>query len=226
MRLKVYIHLQMMYCAIQKVIMFRNKYCQKIWDFIGIPFRLVLFDQSWLPMFGWTTLEDERINRVLTHIQGRLLDIGAGNNKLVKTYKNGTGVDIYNWDESTLIVKNTASLPFRSQSFDTITFLACLNHIPNRVDVISESARLLKPNGKIIITMINPILGGIGHTVWWYGEDRHRGGMQKGEVGGLWKNDIISILKINDLQLIQHERFVYGLNNLYIFKRFGQCIYQ
>ena len=31
--------------------------------------------------------------------------------------------------------------------------------------------------------MINPILGYIGHELWWYSEDKHRGGMEEGEVG-------------------------------------------
>ena len=34
---------------------------QSVWDTVGIVPRLVLFDQRWLPTFGWTTLEEERI---------------------------------------------------------------------------------------------------------------------------------------------------------------------
>ena len=56
------------------------------WDFVGIPFRLVLFDQKWLPRFGWTTLESERIDAVLPYLGGHLLDIGAGANTLVQSY--------------------------------------------------------------------------------------------------------------------------------------------
>jgi hypothetical protein len=105
---------------------------QWLWDFIGIPFRLVLFDQDWLPRFGWTTLEEERLDAVLPHVHGRLLDIGAGPNTLVRRYGNGVGVDVHDWGGGVMVVENTARLPFSDQTFDTITFVACLNHIPNR----------------------------------------------------------------------------------------------
>ena len=191
---------------------------KKIWDFIGIPFRLVLFDQVWLPKFGWTTLDDERVSNVLPHIKGKLLDIGAGNNRLVKEYGNGVGVDVHDWGGGAVIVEDTSNLPFDNNSFDTITLIACLNHIPYRKVVIKESKRLLKPEGRIIITMINPFLGNVGHFLWWYSEDKKRGGMKEGEVGGLWTHDIINLLESHGFKLYLHKRFVYKMNNLYIFE--------
>jgi SAM-dependent methyltransferase len=97
--------------------------------------------------------------------------------------------------------------------------VACLNHIPNRADALREARRLLKPDGSLIVTMINPVLGDIGHFIWWYGEDRHRGGMLPGEVGGLWSSEIESLAAAAGFRLLKHERFVYQLNNLYLFGR-------
>ncbi|NJN98118.1 MAG: class I SAM-dependent methyltransferase [Anaerolineales bacterium] len=191
---------------------------QTLWDFVGIPFRLVLFDQAWLPRFGWTTLEDERLNIVLPHIQGRLLDIGAGPNTLVKRYGNGVGVDVFDWGGGVRVVPNTACLPFEDASFDTITLIACLNHIPNRREVLHEAKRLIKANGQLIITMIDPVLGDIGHAIWWYSEDKHRGGMKEGEVGGMWTRDIIDMCQTAGFRLRLHQRFVYGMNNFYLFE--------
>jgi SAM-dependent methyltransferase len=191
---------------------------QSIWDFMGMPFRLALFDQNWLPRFGWTTLEEERINAVLPYIKGKLLDIGAGYNNLVIRYENGIGVDVFDWGAGALVVEDSSKLPFENNSFDTITFVACLNHIPNRSDVLHEARRLLKKDGQIIITMIGPLLGNIGHAIWWYGEDRKRGGMKEGEVGGMTKEDIIKLCEKENMSLILHKRFVYHLNNLYLFK--------
>lgn len=190
---------------------------QSLWDFIGIPFRLVLFDQAWLPKFGWTTLEDERLAAVYPHIRGRLLDIGSGPNTLVNRYGQGVGVDVFDWGGGTLVVENTACLPFDDASFETITFVACLNHIPNRQEVLREARRLIKPGGRLIITMINPLLGDFGHAIWWYSEDKHRGGMKEGEVGGLWTSDIVQVCQAAGFELQQHRRFVYWMNNLYIF---------
>lgn len=188
------------------------------WDFIGIPFRLVLFDQSWLPRFGWTTLEQERIEAVLPHVRGRLLDIGAGPNTLVRRYGNGVGVDVNDWGGGALVIDDTSELPFEDASFDTITCIAALNHIPNREAVIEEARRLIRSNGRLLMTMINPILGGIGHAIWWYGEDRHRGGMEEGEVGGLWPGEIVRLCEEASFRLEHHDRFVYGMNHLFVFE--------
>lgn len=190
---------------------------QSVWDFIGIPFRLVLFDQAWLPRFGWTTLEEERLNAVLPYLRGRLLDIGAGPNTLVQRYGNGIGVDVVDWGGGVMVVEDTSRLPFESESFDTITFIACLNHIPYREAALREARRLIRPNGRLIITMINPLLGDFGHAIWWYSEDKKRGGMKEGEVGGMWTSEIVQLCRAAGFRLALHRRFVYGMNNLYIF---------
>jgi SAM-dependent methyltransferase len=172
-----------------------RSFLQTTWDFVGIPFRLVLFDQKWLPRFRWTTLEDERLDAVMPYIRGRLLDIGAGPNTLVKRYGDGVGVDVVEWGGGAVLVEDTSALPFDDGSFDTVTLIACLNHIPYREAVLREARRLLRPEGRLIITMINPVLGDVGHAVWWYSEDKHRGGMKEGEVGGMWNGDIVRMCK-------------------------------
>lgn len=191
---------------------------QTIWDFLGIPFRLVFFDQAWLPRFKWTTLEEERIYAVLPNIKGKLLDIGAGNNQLVQRYKNGVGVDVFDWGGGVKVVQDTSNLPFEDRSFDTIAFIACLNHIPYRADTLREANRLIQEDGILLITMISPFLGDIGHSLWWYGEDRRRGGMKEGEVGGMSKEQVVRLCSDAGFKLEAHRRFVYGMNNLYVFR--------
>src|SRR6266487_686101 len=193
-------------------------FSRTVWDFMGIPFRLVLFDQAWLPTLGWTTLEDERLNEVFPHLQGLVLDIGAGPNTLIRLYGKGVGIYVYDWGGGALVVEDTSKLPFVDSEFDTVTFIACLNHIPYRQAVLNEVRRVLKPDGRLIITMINPILGDIGHAVWWYSEDKHRGGMKEGEVGGLWKHEIVRMCEDAGFRLKLHRRFVYAMNNLYVFE--------
>lgn len=190
---------------------------QAAWDAVGIPFRLALMPQEWLPRLGWTTLEEERLAAVLPHVRGRVLDIGAGTNTLVQRYGNGVGVDVHDWGGGALVVDDTSALPFGDDEFDTVTFIACLNHIPNRDAVVREAGRVLRPGGRMVATMIDPVLGGIGHAIWWYGEDRHRGGMKPGEVGGMWPAEIIRLCSSTGLTLTRHDRFVYGMNHLYVF---------
>lgn len=188
------------------------------WDFVGMPFRFVLFAQHWLPRFGWTTLEEERNSAVIPHLKGSLLDIGAGQNSLVKGHGQGIGVDIFDWGGGALVVRDSAHLPFPDASFDSISFIACLNHIPNRQEVLKEAHRLIRPSGRLILTMIGPILGKVGHAIWWYSEDKKRGGMSKGEVGGLSSRQLIGLCEEAGFKLEMHSRFMYKLNNLYIFR--------
>jgi SAM-dependent methyltransferase len=195
---------------------------QGIWDFLGIPFRFLLLDQKWLPKLGWTTLEEERIRMALPHIKGELLDIGAGPNTLAKAYGRGVGVDVVEWGGGAMVVEDTSNLPFADSSFDTVSFIACLNHIPYREAALREAGRVLKPGGRIIITMINPFVGGVGHTLWWYSEDKHRGGMKEGEVGGMWNREIVQLCEDQGFKLLFHTRFQLGLNNLYVFQH-GVC---
>lgn len=187
-------------------------------DFFGAPLRMVLLPDESSRKLGLTSLEDERIGAVLPYIQGRLLDIGAGKNKLVQTYGNGVGVDVYDWGGGALIVPDTSQLPFESQAFDTITFVACLNHIPNRTAVLKEAHRLLKKDGRLLITMIGPVIGLVGHKIWWYSEDKERG-MKKGETYGLWASEIKKLLNQEGFVITEHRRFLYKLNNLYIARK-------
>jgi SAM-dependent methyltransferase len=189
-----------------------------MWDAIGIPFRLVLFKQEWLPRFGWTTLEDERLTAVMPWIRGRLLDVGAGHNTLVKRYGDGVGVDAFEWGGGALVIEDAAVLPFPAASFDTVTFVACLNHIPNRAAALVEARRVIRPGGRLILTMIDPLLGGVGHAIWWYSEDKLRGGMKPGERGGLWTKDVVQLCIGAGFRQVHHSRFVYGMNNVYVFE--------
>jgi SAM-dependent methyltransferase len=46
----------------------------------------------------------------------------------------------------------TAQLPFPDASFDAITCIDAINHLPDRRRVIAEWARLLKPGGRLLFT--------------------------------------------------------------------------
>jgi len=110
-------------------------------------------------------VEDLRVNAVLPFLKGKVLDIGCGYNNLVKKYSgDGVGVDVFNWNnQPNIIVERTDKLPLDNDTFDTVTFLASLNHIPYRDTAIKEASRVLKNDGQIIITMIGPTVGKIAH---------------------------------------------------------------
>lgn len=190
---------------------------QHAWDLMGIPFRFVAFPDQWNKRLGWSSLEEERLRAVLPQIKGRLLDVGAGTNTLARAYGgDSVGVDVFDFGGGTMIVPDTRELPFPDASFDTITYLACLNHIPYRVEALREGLRVLKPGGRIVATMINRLLGDVGHKIWWYSEEKHRGGMLPGETGGLNVGEMKSIITEAGFENVRFSRFCYGLNGLYV----------
>lgn len=50
------------------------------------------------------------------------------------------------------IADASARLPFAAGTFDAITCIDAINHLPNRPAVMSEWARLLKPGGRLLFT--------------------------------------------------------------------------
>jgi ubiquinone/menaquinone biosynthesis C-methylase UbiE len=161
-----------------------------------------------------------RIKAVLPYIRGSLLDIGCGTNKLVKKHGEGIGVDIYQWGEVDLVVENTAKLPFKDSSFDTITIIAALNHIPNRDDVLKEANRLLEKDGIIIITMIPPRISRIWHFLRkpWDADQKERG-MAQGEVYGFEQEQIRELLRNAGFDIIIEKHFMLQVNEITVAKR-------
>lgn len=159
-----------------------------------------------------------RTRAVLPHVNGKLLDLGCGINKLIKKYKNGIGVDVFQFGDADLIVKDTSKLPFENKNFDTITILAALNHIPNKAEVLKEVKRVLKDGGKLIITMIPPGIGKIWHkfnkNLW--DRDQQIRGMAHEEDYGLTKKEISKILKSAGFKIIKEKRFMLFINRLTI----------
>jgi 2-polyprenyl-3-methyl-5-hydroxy-6-metoxy-1,4-benzoquinol methylase len=109
-------------------------------------------------------IEKVRYSVISNHIKGPVvLDLGCGfDAELLKSIENkimnGVGIDIS-------VNKNLSSKKIRliqskvdsginlpSQSFDTIIVLALIEHVENPGKMLSESYRLLKDGGRILIT--------------------------------------------------------------------------
>lgn len=191
---------------------------QKIKDIVFFPIRFI-FDHKTVNACGLTSLRDERINVCLKYCRGKVLDIGCGEgNKLVRRYKNGIGVDVYMW-RGIDVLCDTANLPFKDKAFDTVTLIASIGHIPDRAKVLRECYRVLKDEGQILATTLDPIFGWLRHKLAWWDRDQIVRGIKKGEVWGLWG---IKIKKLFILAGFSFERkipFTYLINSLYIGKK-------
>ena len=201
---------------------FKKKFVRKVIDLILFPLRFALADIK-VESLGLTSLRQERINICLKWVNGRVLDIGCGENQFIRSYKkrgrtDSLGVDYFKWKGADIIC-DTTKLPFKDNTFDTVTIIASLNHIPKRKKVLQEAYRVLRPGGQILITMINPIISRISHTLVRRRLDldqKERGGMEKGEVFGFWPKEVVSYLSRVGFMEIKKIPFIYGLNNLYI----------
>jgi 2-polyprenyl-3-methyl-5-hydroxy-6-metoxy-1,4-benzoquinol methylase len=62
-----------------------------------------------------------------------------------------------------LVVNATEKLPFPDATFDAITCIDAINHLPDRPRVIAEWARLLKPGGHLLFTDPITVTGPLTH---------------------------------------------------------------
>lgn len=197
---------------------------QQVVDLLGAPLRMVVLPDLGSERLGLTSLRCERFAVVLPQIQGRCLDIGAGDNVLLRLYESqggpsgNVGVDVVDWGGGCVLVPSVDRLPFADASFDTVTFVACLNHIVERDAALAEAHRVLRPGGRVVLTMIGRALGELGHRLWWYSEDKHREEAE-GETGGLDPAEMTALLNGAGFVNLRQSGFVYGLNRLYVAER-------
>jgi ubiquinone/menaquinone biosynthesis C-methylase UbiE len=94
-------------------------------------------------------------------LSGKLLDFGCG----AKPYKSlfshvfeYIGVDVENEghsheNENIDIYYDGHTLPFKNETFDCILSNEVLEHVPNLRESLTELNRVLKPGGKIMVTV-------------------------------------------------------------------------
>lgn len=108
-------------------------------------------------------IENQRLNVVNKHIKNgtKMLDLGCGyEGKILFKFKNkiasGIGIDLSvgKGDRKIKLLKGRVDrhLNIRTGSFDLITALAVIEHVDNPQKMLSESYRLLKRNGILILT--------------------------------------------------------------------------
>ena len=169
--------------------------------------------------YGIRYFEKERIRAVLPFCRGVLLDIGCGNNELVRTYGNGIGIDVFDWGCGATIIEDSSKLPFDSESFNTVSIIAALNHIPERLQVLEEANRVLKEKGRLIITMINPIVGFVAHkAIFWTGEEKLREAHHEERLG-MWPSEVMQLCIRAGYNYVKSRSFLFGFNKLFLFSK-------
>ena len=107
-------------------------------------------------------------------------------------------------------------MPFDEDSFDAITLLATLEHIRDKSSIARESARLLRPGGRVVITVPSPLVDKILDFLILL---RIVDGMSLEEHHGFLPDELPGIFIPAGFRLMKKQKFQFGLNNLYVFER-------
>ena len=169
-----------------------------------------------------------RIDVVLPKVRGSLLDVGCGSNQLVRRYRQergervAVGVDVHPWPGVDRVVEDSADLPFPDGSYDTVTIVAALNHIADRERTLAEVFRVLREDGRLLVTMIPPGISRLWHFLRspWDADQAERG-MVEGELFGMTRAQVDRLLLDAGFRLREHERFMLGVNCLTVAEKPG-----
>ncbi len=173
-------------------------------------------------------LQNMRIQKAKRFIKAGavVLDIGSDDGRLfekVKRIRTGIGIEpnlnkeIQGANYRILPGLFPAACPTGMQ-FDTITLLAVLEHIPaGQQDALATACYdALQPGGKIIITVPSPSVDQILAVLK---KLRLVDGMSLEEHYGFKTGDTTRIFAAPRYALVKHEKFQFGLNNLFVFKK-------
>jgi SAM-dependent methyltransferase len=192
-------------------------------DFLLFPLRCLFPNNEYIGFLGVTPLSDERFQAVRPYLKGRVLDVGCGDNRLIREYRSmggdGVGADLPVNQDADVAVSPGLPLPFETGYFDTVVMLAALNHIPDREKILCECSRCLVPGGTIALTTLGPLVGGLGHWLWKIlASDADLGHRQEadGELSGLSGRSVRKLLRSVGFCRISSHSFSMGLNHLYV----------
>jgi SAM-dependent methyltransferase len=204
---------------------------QKIIDFVFFPLRAAVFFHQ--DKWGLSSLASDRFYYAAEEVTGFCLDVGCGRfNRFVVEFLNGDGrgIDVFPYEGLTAdqIVEDISHFPFEDGRFDSVTFIANINHIPKPMrDIeLADAYRCLKPGGKIIVTMGNPLAEILVHKIVWL-YDRCFGthvdidgerGMKEEEEYYLVDSEIIARLQKAGFENIRKRHFFtqWCLNHMFI----------
>lgn len=176
-------------------------------------------------------LQDLRIRQALPFIREgeALLDIGCFDRVLLERVSarvsRAVGIDPLATEYSRGNVQIHRGLvgsgkpgehPFGPASFDCITLLAVLEHIPDTPAIARECARLLRPNGRVIITVPHPRVDTILAVLT---RLRLVKGMSLEEHFGYDVNKTPDYFGAAGLTLSTRKTFELGLNYLFVFTK-------
>lgn len=114
-----------------------------------------------------------RVKSVINAIEykGKILDVGCGTGSILLNLPwecKITGIDLSpyaikkardycseQYRSAVFLVGDGNALPFKDNLFDTVLLIDVLEHTENPKQIVSEIKRVLKPRGKVVVTVPN-----------------------------------------------------------------------
>lgn len=174
-------------------------------------------------------LQNVRINKAKKFIRKNdsVLDIGSADGimfeKLSGIISKGTGIDPTLKEEVTtplyyLIPGYFPQVVPEGQTYDVITMLAVLEHIPidQQKDLVENCWRYLNRKGRVIITVPSPMVDQILSILMFF---KLVDGMSLEEHYGYDVKNTDKLFAPPLFKLVKHSTFQLGLNNLFVFEK-------
>ena len=108
--------------------------------------------------------------------------------------------------------------PFPAASFDVVVLLATLEHIRDKAPLTRECARLLRPGGRVVITVPSRF---VDHLIGWLCRFRLADGMSLEEHHGYDPRTTPEVFGQSGFVLERWKRFQLGLNHLFVLRKPG-----
>lgn len=172
-------------------------------------------------------LRDWRISKALRHVRSgdRLLDIGCFDGHLIRCARGhvsqAVGLDPLvepGRRDGVQFIRDTfpAAQSLEDGGFDSITMLAVLEHMGDPDRVARECYRILKPAGRVILTVPSPL---VDHVLSVLECLRLVDGMCTDQHHGFDVRQTAAIFESAGFCLKAWKTFQLGLNNLFVFEK-------
>lgn len=173
-------------------------------------------------------LQRQRCKRAanVIHPGASILDLGTANGRLFTIVKGhnsqSLGIDKDNslpWLAlpTRRIVGDFLQIEIEPKRFDVVTLLAVCEHLSleELMAWVVKIKSLLNLNGQVLLTIPSAKVDGILH---WAIKLRILDGMEAHAHHGAQANDVVNCFLRQGFELIKHEQFQFGLNNLIVLK--------
>jgi 2-polyprenyl-3-methyl-5-hydroxy-6-metoxy-1,4-benzoquinol methylase len=172
-------------------------------------------------------IEKQRFKQVLPYITGDILDLGCGYGRVFKWLQPGSnylGIEgndqIIKWlydnypDYSFLNFDLDHDQITLGRQFDTILFLAVIEHLKHPSNIINQIASFLKPDGKLLITTPTPF-GNTVHRIGSLLNLFNRQAVDEHEII-FTQQTLEPLISAGGLQIDHFCKFLYSGNQLFV----------